>query len=132
MFDKLPETLKKEAGFLLWKYEERDVNQTKVPYRINGFKADPTKRSHFSAFEAVKPVFDKGRYDGIGISVEPRFSAIDIDDCVADDGNKLTVRSRDCETVLYWKDRSRSEYWTDEMKAEARKKTMERSEKKNG
>lgn len=54
------------------------------------------------------------------------------DSITADDGNKLTVRSRDCETVLYWKDRSRSESWTSEMRAEARKKTLERSEKKNG
>lgn len=93
MFDKLPETLKKEAGFLLWKYEERDGNQTKVPYKINGFKADPTNRSHFSAFEAIKPVFDKGGYDGISIFVEPWFSDIDIDDCVTDDG--LTDLAKD-------------------------------------
>lgn len=93
MFEKLPETLKKEAGFLLWKYEKRDGNQTKVPYKINGFRADATNRSNFSAFEAVKPVFDKGGYDGIGIFVEPRFSAIDIDDCVTDDG--LTDLAKD-------------------------------------
>lgn len=86
MFEKLPETLKKEAGFILWRYEERKGKPTKVPYRINGAKADATNRSHFSSFEAVKLAFDKGRYDGIGVFVEPKFSAIDIDDCVTENG----------------------------------------------
>lgn len=51
------------------------------------------------------------------------------DTITADDGNKLTVRFGNSETVLYWKDRSRSESWTDEMKAQARQKTLERSGK---
>lgn len=51
------------------------------------------------------------------------------DSIAADDGNKLTVKSGGFETVLYWKDRSRSESWTDEMKEQARRKALERSEK---
>ena len=54
------------------------------------------------------------------------------DSIIADDVNKLTVKSGGTETVLYWKDRSRSESWTDEMRAEAGRKTKERSGKKNG
>lgn len=57
-----------------------------MPYRINDCKAYATNRSHPYAFEAVKKAFYKGGYDGIGIFVEPRFSAIDIDNCVTDDG----------------------------------------------
>ena len=86
MYEKLPETLKSGAGFLLWRYETRNGRPTKVPYRISGVRADATNRSHFSSFEAAKLAFDKGGYDGIGIFVEPRFSAIDIDDCVTESG----------------------------------------------
>ena len=67
MYEKLPETLKSGAGFLLWRYETRNGRPTKVPYRISGVRADATNRSHFSAFEAVKLAFDKGGYDGIGM-----------------------------------------------------------------
>ncbi len=54
------------------------------------------------------------------------------DSVIADDGNKLTVKSVSSETVLFWKDRSRSESWTAEMRAEAGRKTKERSKQKNG
>lgn len=93
MYEKLPETLKKDAGFLLWRYETRKGKKTKVPYTVKGFKANPTERKQFSSFEAVRLAMDKDGYDGIGIFVEPRFSAIDIDDC-AEDG-KLTALAAD-------------------------------------
>jgi site-specific DNA recombinase len=54
------------------------------------------------------------------------------DSVIADDGNKLTVKYGSSETVLYWKDRSRSESWTVEMRAEAGRKTKERSGNNNG
>lgn len=82
MYEQLPETLKKDAGFLLWRYETRKVKKTKVPYTVKRFKANPTDRKQLSSFEVVKFAMGKGGYDGIGIFVEPRFSAIDIDDCV--------------------------------------------------
>ena len=34
MFEKLPETLKKDAGFILWRYEEQKGRITKVPYKL--------------------------------------------------------------------------------------------------
>lgn len=58
--------------------------------------------------------------------------ALPFDTIIADDVNKLTVKSGVRETVLYWKDRSRSESWTAEMRAEAGRKTKERSGKQNG
>ena len=67
----------------------------------------------------------------------PETTLIDIlggmpfDTITADDGNKLTVRYGSTETVLYWKDRSRSESWTPEMKEKARQRALERS-KHNG
>ena len=36
MYEKLPEQLKKDGRFCLWKYEERNGRMTKVPYQTNG------------------------------------------------------------------------------------------------
>lgn len=33
MYEKLPEQLKKDGRFCLWKYEERNGRMTKVPYQ---------------------------------------------------------------------------------------------------
>ena len=50
----------------------------------------------------------------------------------AENGNVLRVRFRDgTEQILVWKDRSRSESWTDEMKRKA-KTAAEKRRKKNG
>ena len=84
MFDRLPESLKENAGFLLWRYEAVRGRKTKVPYSIRGIRADATKRSSFSPFPEVKTRFDKGGYDGIGIFIDRTFSAVDIDHCITD------------------------------------------------
>lgn len=54
---------------------------------------------------------------------------IPFDEIIADDGNTLYVHYRDSETVLHWKDRSRSESWTAEMRKEAGTKTRQRRNK---
>ncbi len=48
------------------------------------------------------------------------------DTIIAEDVNKLVVKSGDTETVLHWQDRSRSESWTEEKRAAAGAKTRER------
>lgn len=84
MYEKLPESLKDNAGFLLWRYETVKGRRTKVPYSLGGFRTDATKRRSFSPFLAVKAVFEKGGYDGIGIFIDRTFSAVDIDHCIKD------------------------------------------------
>ncbi len=82
MYNNLPNELKQEALFCLWKYEFRDGKRTKVPYRINGIKACIDKPTNFSNFNSVIKLVDK--YSGIGIGVFNGYSAIDIDHCVTD------------------------------------------------
>lgn len=55
---------------------------------------------------------------------------ISFDEIIADNNNTIRVRSGSTETVLTWKDRSRSESWTPEMKAAAAERTRQRSAKK--
>lgn len=66
---------------------------------------------------------------------EPTLTALTADmdignltEIVAEGGNRLVFRFRDGEeTVKRWKDRSRAESWTPEMKEAARRKAIERN-----
>lgn len=91
MYEKLPQELKKRGAFCLWKYEQRDGDTTKVPYRIDGSRGDSTDRTAFTNFDSA--VSCVSGYDGIGIGVFDDICAIDIDHCVAD--GKLSDMAQD-------------------------------------
>ncbi len=88
-YDNLPQDLRDNAVFCLWRYEERkkDSKLTKVPYQINGNKALPNNEKTFSDYAAAIAVVEK--YDGLGIGIFRGFSAVDIDHCI-DENGKLT------------------------------------------
>ena len=82
MYEQLPSKLKKRPQFCNWRLEERDDDLTKVPYRSNGKRANPTDPQCFTDFDTVCAAHDK--YDGIGIGIFDDLFAIDIDHCVTD------------------------------------------------
>lgn len=82
MYNNIPNELKQNALFCLWKYEERDGKKTKVPYKITGARARANSATDFSSFDSVSELVDK--YSGIGMGVFNGYSAIDIDHCVTD------------------------------------------------
>lgn len=65
MYEKLPEELRINGKFCLWRYEMRKGNQTKVPYRTDGRRADSTKAADFSSFENVTAILAHEGYNGI-------------------------------------------------------------------
>lgn len=65
MYEKLPEQLKKDGRFCLWKYEERNGRMTKVPYQTNSRKASSADKNTFSDFRLAVNAMDG--YDGIGM-----------------------------------------------------------------
>lgn len=73
----------KRAGFCVCKVG------SKVPYNPKTRRrCDPTDRSHFLSFEEVMEFLPKPDYDVLGIQVgSGGVCAIDIDDCVDEDGN---------------------------------------------
>ena len=91
MYEKLPEELKKDGWFCLWKYEERNGRITKVPYQINGKKASSADKNTFSDFRMAVNAMDD--YDGIGMGAFDDFCMVDIDHCVC--GGKLTRMAED-------------------------------------
>lgn len=91
MYEKLPERLKRNGRFCLWKYEERNGRMTKVPYQISGSRANSADKSTFSDFRMVVCALDG--YDGIGMGAFDQFCMIDIDHCIL--GGKLTQLAED-------------------------------------
>lgn len=76
MYEKLPTELKEKARFCLWKHESNG----KVPYQINGCKANTADKKSFADYKSV--VGSSDGYDGIGIGIFDGLCAIDIDHCV--------------------------------------------------
>ena len=91
MYEKLPEQLKKDGRFCLWKYEERNGRMTKVPYQTNGRKASSADKNTFSDFRLAVSAMDG--YDGIGMGAFDDFCMVDIDHCVF--GGKMTQMAED-------------------------------------
>ena len=87
-FVNIPQELKSNASFCVWRYEKRSGNKTKVPYnprtralaRVN----DP---STFSTFSDAMKAYALGGWDGIGYRVSEGIGAIDIDHCIREDGS---------------------------------------------
>lgn len=86
-YDNIPEEIRDNALFCLWKYKERrgQSKPAKEPYQTNGKKASPSRESSFTGYyTALKEV---SRYDGLGLGVFRGYSAIDIDNCFNKDGS---------------------------------------------
>jgi putative DNA primase/helicase len=82
--ENIPKALKQSPNFVLWRKEERDKRETKVPYQRNGRYAksdDPTTWTNYSA--AVSALINgHGKYDGIGFCLsEGTPIGIDLDHC---------------------------------------------------
>ena len=87
-FVNIPQELKQNASFCVWRYEKRNGTKTKVPYnpktremaRVN----DP---STFADFGTAMKAYALGGWDGIGYRVSEGIGAIDIDHCIREDGS---------------------------------------------
>lgn len=77
----IPKYLKENANFCNWKYETRDGNLTKVPYNPHTMnKASVNNLNTFTDFSFVINALNN--FDGIGIRVDGKIIAIDLDHCI--------------------------------------------------
>lgn len=82
--ENIPEYLKENASWCLWKYEIREDKETKIPINpITESYASTDDSRTFSSFE--KATEKLSSYDGLGIRVENNLVAIDVDHCVLND-----------------------------------------------
>ena len=102
-FESIPRELKGFPNFVLWRLENkrdktgkvdidkqtRKPKKTKIPYQVNGKRADSTEPNTWAAFELVKETFlnSKGKYNGIGFvfTEEAGYTGIDWDKVIDPD-----------------------------------------------
>ena len=87
-FVNIPQELKSNASFCLWKYEKRSGRPTKVPYSPKtGQLAKTNDASTFADFTAAMTAYAMGGWDGIGYRFSEGICAIDIDHFFREDGS---------------------------------------------
>ena len=87
-FVNIPDALKHNASFCVWKLEKRSGRPTKVPYNPKtGAMAKANDPSTFTDFKTAMKAYAIGGWDGIGYRVSEGIGAIDIDHCIREDGS---------------------------------------------
>ncbi len=87
-FVNIPDALKRNASFCVWKMEKRSGRPTKVPYNPRTSNMAKTNDpSTFADFNTAMKAYAIGGWDGIGYRVSEGIGAIDIDHCIREDGS---------------------------------------------
>lgn len=87
-FVNIPQELKNNASFCVWKLEKRKGKPTKVPYNPRtGQMAKTNDAATFGDFSTAMKAYAMGGWDGIGYRVSEGIGAIDIDHCIREDGS---------------------------------------------
>lgn len=93
---KIPEPLRQCEGWLVWRYEQHgnEAKPRKVPYYVtgnprHGKQGSPEDRARLTSYAAALRHLLDGKGDGIGLAMlhDWGLTAIDIDNCVAEDGS---------------------------------------------
>ena len=86
----VPAELKALRQWVVWRDEKRDGKPTKVPYQISGNHAQVNNSDTWTDFNTV--VQHRGRFAGVGFvfSESDPYCGIDLDNCMAEDGNIKT------------------------------------------
>ena len=83
---RVPDDLTELDQWVLWRYETRDGNRTKVPCQLSGGHASTTDPSTWASYEQVVAVWtaQPDNFAGIGFvfSRDDPFTGIDLDDCL--------------------------------------------------
>jgi putative DNA primase/helicase len=100
--ENVPEELAREHRWVTWRYHVRDGKRTKRPdQRTNDAHA-------WLSFEAAIANADRSRADGIGFVLGSGFVGIDIDRCIADDGELSSLAHDALESLDTYAERSPS------------------------
>ena len=90
----LPHELKDYGYWCLWKYEKLEGRNkpTKVPYNPRtGSKAMSNNPDTFTSFQEAVNALERGSFSGLGVGVFDGLCAIDLDNCLSEDGTPSTL-----------------------------------------
>ena len=96
----IPKFRQEHSRFCLWKLVMKPgkTKPDKIPYQLNGKRADATNPQHYSSFEETVETFANGDYAGIGVGCFEPLRLVDVDDCVVN--GKLDTRGQDIVDTL--------------------------------
>lgn len=83
--DAIPQAMKNEPRWLLWRTEKRNGKPTKVPYQVGGKKADSTDAATWCEFDEAAAAVEK--FDGVGFVLGDGWTGVDLDGHVDSFGN---------------------------------------------
>jgi len=91
----LPDELKAEVSWVLWKKGRRNGKPTKFPYQADHRRADSTDPTTWTTFETAVEAFERdGFFDGIGFVFHPKnpYAGADIDDVTEEQAQRWIDR----------------------------------------
>lgn len=93
-YSTIPKFMQKHGRFCLQKLAMKPgkTKLDKIPYQLNGKRADDTNPQHYSSFDETVQAFAKGGYAGIGIGCFEPLRLVDVDDCIVN--GKLDARGQ--------------------------------------
>ncbi len=78
----IPEELKSERRFLLWKFEDRGCRKpTKIPKQVSGQNARVNDRETWCSYDEAVQAYENGDFDGIGFVLGWGIVGVDLDNC---------------------------------------------------
>jgi len=78
---RIPESLTAVRRWVMWRYENRDGRQTKMPRQPNGQSAKANDPATWSTFAIVIAEHSTRRFDGIGFCLGDGWAGVDLDHC---------------------------------------------------
>lgn len=85
----LPRELKDTGRWCVWRYEQPEgrAKLTKCPYTPRtGGRAKSNDPNTFSSYQEAVNTLERGGYDGLGVGLFDGLCAVDIDNCLSEDG----------------------------------------------
>lgn len=85
----LPRELKDTGRWCVWRYEQPEgrAKLTKCPYNPRtGGRAKSNDPNTFSSYQEAVNTLERGGYDGLGVGLFDGLCAVDIDNCLSEDG----------------------------------------------
>jgi hypothetical protein len=79
-FAGIPEELRQEPRWVLWRLILKDGRWAKVPIRPSGRNASSTDPTTWTSFDAVAEAYRRGGYEGIGFVLGDGWAGVDLDD----------------------------------------------------